>query len=101
VVFECSLVNLWHLSSVMIPDASLAFRKRPSDELTMALNVDSVSSGAVLGAGAILCSWTRSHLYPLSSKVQTISRTQFRMSTFEQTNKLIDAWIFFNDEWHW
>jgi hypothetical protein len=32
----------------MIPDASLAFRKRPSDELTMALNVDSVSSGAVL-----------------------------------------------------
>jgi hypothetical protein len=35
----------------MIPDASLAFRKRPSDELTMMLNVDSVSSGAVLGAG--------------------------------------------------
>jgi hypothetical protein len=35
----------------MIPDASLAFRKRPSDELAMALNVDLVSSGAVLGAG--------------------------------------------------
>jgi hypothetical protein len=35
----------------MILDASLAFRKRPSDELTMALNINLLSSGAVLGAG--------------------------------------------------
>jgi hypothetical protein len=35
---------------MLILDASLAFRKRPSDELAMALNVDLVSSGTVLGA---------------------------------------------------
>jgi hypothetical protein len=58
VVFEGSLVNLYHLSSVMIPDASLAFRKRPSDELAMALNVDLVSSGAVLGAGKYCYVWS-------------------------------------------